>query len=398
MSDTLRSVYDDARTTTRRADLLAARAGVSRKEAEAFLRDEASSQINAQWKKPSQSGHNYSPSGAPAGNWQADVIYLDDYRGVNDKRKAILSVLNTTSRYAAARPLLNSKAPTVAAALEDILEQLARDEELPITVLRVDGGPEFKGATTALLASRGIEKEEVEPFTHYKLSRTDRFHRTLRHRIGEHFEREQTHRWIDALPDIIANLNETPHQTLTQVLGRPTAPADVTPADEIRIRAEEGMEAQRVRAKSDALGIIPGKTQVRLLVRATKDGAKDRFAKSQRAVWTPETYTVLSRNGPNSWVVDVPAGEVKIWPSYAIRASAVVDVRASAVKTSQKTGAKIDIAVERAKRLESRNISEEEQAAALAAPAARDKRERAPRVDYAKLARGGGRRVYTLYM
>ena len=37
---------------------------------------------------------------------------------------------------------------------------------------------------------------------------------------------------------------------------------------------------------------------------------------------------------------------------------------------SRRGGAKVDIAVERAKRLESRNISEEETAAALAAPAA----------------------------
>jgi hypothetical protein len=146
-----------------------------------------------------------------------------------------------------------------------------------------------------------------------------------------------------------------------------------------------------VREKTDALGIIPGETQVRLLVRATKDGIKDRFAKSQRAVWTPELYTVLERNGPNSWLIDVPAGDVKIWPSYALKA---VDV--DRVKASEKKGPKIDIAVERAKRMEARNISEEEQAAALAAPA-RPRSERAPRVDYAAMAKGGGRRVYTLY-
>jgi hypothetical protein len=147
-----------------------------------------------------------------------------------------------------------------------------------------------------------------------------------------------------------------------------------------------------VREKTDALGIIPGETQVRLLVRATKDGIKDRFAKSQRAVWTPELYTVLERNGPNSWLIDVPAGEVKIWPSYALK---VVDV--DRVKASEKKGPKIDIAVERAKRLEARNISEEEQAAALAAPA-RPRSERAVRRDYAAMARGSGRRTYTLFM
>jgi hypothetical protein len=72
----------------------------------------------------------------------------------------------------------------------------------------------------------------------------------------------------------------------------------------------------------------------------------------------------------------------------------VVDT--SSLSKSEKEGPSVDIDVERAKRLEERNISEAEVAAALAAPAARDKRDRKPRVDYAKLSKGGGRR-YTLY-
>jgi hypothetical protein len=130
---------------------------------------------------------------------------------------------------------------------------------------------------------------------------------------------------------------------------------------------------------------------VRLLVRATKDGVRDRFAKSQRAVWTPELYTVLERNGPNSWVVDVPAGEVKIWPTYALK----LVKKALGSREATKEGLKVSVPVERAKRLEARNISEEEQAAALAAPA-RPRSERAVRRDYAAMAKGGGR-VYTLY-
>ena len=388
--DNIRAIYENPRTSTRDAVLLAKRSGVDLKTAQAFLRNEASSQTSAQWKKPPQSGHNYSPTGAPAGNYQADVIFLEDYKGVNAKRKAILTVMNTTSRYAAARPLLNNKAPTVAAALEDILDQL-EGEGRNVVVLRVDGGSEFKGATTELLNDRGINIEACEPYTHYRLARTDRFHKTLRRRLGELFEREGSHQWVEALPDIISNMNDTPHRTLSTVLGRPTASVDVTPTDEDKIRAAEALEAWHVRLKTDALGIVPGETQVRLLVRATKEGAQDKFAKSQRAVWTPDVYTVLQRNGPNSWVVDVPHGEVKIWPTYAMQ---VVDT--SSLSKSEKEGPSVDIDVERAKRLEERNISADEQAAAIAAPAARDKRDRKPRVDYARLAKGGGRR-YTLY-
>jgi hypothetical protein len=94
--------------------------------------------------------------------------------------------------------------------------------------------------------------------------------------------------------------------------------------------------------------------------------------------------------------MDVPAGHVKIWPSWALqfldrtqsndetwKLSIAVPATLESVTTSKPS--RVNIPVARAKRLESRNISEEEQAAALAAPA---RAKRAPRVDYKKLAAG----------
>ena len=378
---TLREVYEDPRTSTRNAALLASRAGTTLKSAQAFLRNEASAQVTQAWKKPAQDGHNYAPTGAPADHWQADTAWFTDYRGVNDKRRAALTVLNTTTRYAAARPLIDAKSSRVAEALDEIIDELEAGGR-HVAVLRVDNGPEFKGETRALLRKRGIEVETVEPFTHYRLARTDRYHRTLRKRIGEHFERAQTHRWVDALPGIVGNMNTTPHRTLSDILGRPTAPADVTPAAEDLIRAAEIEEAELVRAKSDEAGIVPGVTRVRLLYKNTKEGV-DAFAKGQRAVWTTETYLVLARNGPNSWLVDVPTGSVRIWPTYAMR---IVD--GSALARSDKRGDKVDISIERAKAALNRDISENELAANLAAPA-RPKSQRAPKVAYAAPKKAG---------
>ena len=93
--------------------------------------------------------------------------------------------------------------------MASILDELA-GQGRSVSVIRVDGGSEYKADTAALLRARGITLEKTEPYTHYRLARTDRLHRTLRKRIGEFFEREQSHRWLEALPDIIANYNETP--------------------------------------------------------------------------------------------------------------------------------------------------------------------------------------------
>ena len=373
----LKSVYEDPLTSTRDPTLLAKRAGTTVKSAKAFLRDQASSQLARQWRKPSASSGAYAPTGAPPGHWQADVIFFEDYQGVNARRKAMLTVLHTTTRYAVVRPLLSAKAEKTAEAMRSVLEEIAGSRR-QIKLLRVDGGGEFKKDFAALMREQGIELEVGEPNTHYRLARTDRFHKTLRQRIGEHFERAGTHRWIDALPDIVVNYNGTPHRTLTELLGRSTAPVQVTAAQERVIRQAEGVQASEVRERVDRLGIGPG-TQVRLLVSRTREGARDKHAKSQRRVWTADLYTVLERNGPNSFVVDVPAGEVRIWPFYAMM------VVRKALKSTPAGGKKVDVKVERAKKLEARNISEEEQAAALAAPA-QPRRARAKKVDYAKLA------------
>jgi hypothetical protein len=236
------------------------------------------------------------------------------------------------------------------------------EEKLSMIELRTDGGPEFKKEFTKLMASRKIKLTHGEPRTHYLLARTDRFHRTLRSRLGEHFQRANTHEWVSVLPAVIENYNNTPHTTLSRILGKKTAPSKVTPAEEERIHAFEGSLALAARKRSDSLGIEPGVTQVRLLARNTKAGQKDSFAKSQGATWTEAVYTVKARNGPNSWVVDVPHGEVAIWPSYTLR----IVKKALASKAK---GKRVDIKVERAKRMETRNISSAEQKAALKAPA-----------------------------
>ena len=355
---------------------------MSLKSAQAFLRDEGSSQVARQWKKPSAASGVYAPTGAPPGHFQADVTFVEDYAGVNDKRKAIMTVLNTTTRLAAARPLLSNKSAKTAEAMESIIQELGSGV---VKLLRVDGGPDFKKEFAIMMKSRGIDLEVGEAHTHYRLARTDRFHRTLRERLGEHFERANTHRWIDVLPEIVANYNETPHSTLTKILGRPTAPSQVTPSDERLIRQAENRQASTARAITDKLDIVPN-TRVRLLVAKTKEGGQDAHAKSQRRVWTSEAFTVLARNGPNSFTIDVPAGEVKIWPSYALQV-VVGEPQPTAPQELLPSGSKVNVKVVRAKRLEARNISEGEQAAALAAPA-RPRSARAARVDYAALAGG----------
>jgi hypothetical protein len=118
--------------------------------------------------------------------------------------------------------------------------------------------------------------------------------------------------------------------------------------------------AAALRDRVDSLNIKIG-TQVRLLTAALKNAPK--FRKAQEATWTSDTYSVIARAGVNSFSIDTPAGENTVWPAHALQ------VIHKALGAAPKAGPKIYKAVVAAKRMEALNISEEEQAAALAAPA-----------------------------
>ena len=358
----IKEVFDNPRTTSRNPATLAARAGVSRVAAAAFLRDQAASQIRKKATKPPEA--DYSPTGGARGEWLADVIYLREYAGVNSARECILTLLGVNSRYVYARALTKATSAKTAEALTEILEQNAEDAQggvvAPIQAIRSDGGPEFSGEFSALLLKRGIQLEKGQPGTHARLGRLDRYHGVLRGQIGQLFAARNSHVWADTLQDLADNHNTIPSRALNAA-GRGSAPADIGPDEEELLRAYDLSRAAALRRRVDSLGIEAG-VKVRLLTSALKNAPK--FVKGQEATWTPELYTVLGRAGSNTFRIEVPPSENAVWPFHAIQ------VVKKSLGQAKPAGAKVIKKVVAAKRMEALNISEGEAAAALAAPAA----------------------------
>ena len=267
----IKEVFDNPRTTSRNAATLAARAGVSRKAAAAFLRDQAASQIRKKATKPPEA--DYAPTGGARGEWLADVIYLRDYAGVNQARECILTLLGVNSRYVYARALTKATAAKTAEAFTDILEQNEKDARggvvAPILAIRSDGGGEFAGEFAALLLARGIQLQKGQPGTHARLGRLDRYHGLLRGQIGQLFAARNSHVWADSLQDLVDNHNTSPSRALNAA-GRGTSPAEVGPDEEELLRLADLNRAAALRQRVDDLGIEPG-TKVRLLTAALKN-------------------------------------------------------------------------------------------------------------------------------
>ena len=106
---TIGQTYESPRTTTRDPVLLAKRAGVLVASAKEFLRKEGTASVNKKWTKPPSGSPAYAPTGAPKDHWQADVIWFPGYKSVNKGHTAILTVLNTTTRFAIAGALKSNK-------------------------------------------------------------------------------------------------------------------------------------------------------------------------------------------------------------------------------------------------------------------------------------------------
>jgi hypothetical protein len=366
----LRQVFENPKTTTRDAGLLAERANCTKKSAQTFLRSLASRQLTTVRKKPPDDA--YSPTGDVAGTWLADTIYLRDYSGVNKHRGAIFTLMEVNTRFAYCRALVMdagganrgvSSAKT-AAAMTSIL-----GVEPAIKFVRADGGPEHAGSFAALLKKRGIPLDQGEAGTHERLGRLDRFHLSLRMLIGDHFAKTNTHVWYPVLDDLVTNYNTRPHRTLTTIFGKPTSPTDAKQNEE-KIREYDLSRVETLR--KNTVDLAPG-TMVRLLVDRTNAGAANLKAKKANdQTWTSGVYAVEGMVGPNAAMVATTGKDPKVWPLHSLKVAVLQSVASSDVESHVKR--KVNRRVVSAKRMESLNINGVEQAEALAGQKVSDPR------------------------
>ena len=329
----LEAAYATPELNTRSIGLLAERAGVARKDAAAFLKTSAPAQLARLARRPHES--QFAPTGGPAGTYLADVIYFTDLAGVNRKRKAIITLIEANTRYAYARGLTAATAAKAAEALQSIVDENAEDGHTRIRHLRVDGGPEFMGAFSKLAGELGLSIEVTQAGTHERLARIDRFHGSLRRMIGDVMDSNGDNVWYDHLAGIIANYNARPQRSLSAALGQRTAPTNVGASALEAVRAHDMRRAQAVRSSTSTLA--PG-SHVRLLMKRTVAGSKNAFAKSHQPRWTSATHEVLERVGPNSFRIDVPRGEVAVWPLHALQP---VDAATGSLPRQQRVNVKV---------------------------------------------------------
>ena len=128
----------------------------------------------------------------------------------------------------------------------------------------------------------------------------------------------------------------------------------VGPDKELQLRLNDLDRAGALRRRVDELNIQPG-TKVRLLTSRLK--STPRFVKGQEATWTHDLYTMASREGVNSFRINVPSNENPIWPYHALQ------VVTKVLGQTKQEGPKTNRRVVAAQTKEAQNISEKDQVA-----------------------------------
>ena len=121
---------------------------------------------------------------------------------VNDGYKFLLLVIDTFSKYGYLIPLKNKKGKTVADALKDIFKKRKPEK------LWADKGKEFDNKNVKdLIELYHTENEE-------KSSIVERWVRTIKEKMWKYFTDNNTYKYIDVLPDLVEDYNNTVHSTI----------------------------------------------------------------------------------------------------------------------------------------------------------------------------------------
>jgi len=148
--------------------------------------------------------------------WQADLMDMTWFMDGNDNVRYLLVAVDLFSRYAWVRCLKNKDGKSVSSAFEDILSEGRKPEKL-----QTDQGKEFLNNHFQSL----LKRFEIHHFTstddQIKCAVVERLNRTLRARIYRYVFANDTHRYIDALQDIVEGYNRSFHRAIKM------APSDV---------------------------------------------------------------------------------------------------------------------------------------------------------------------------
>jgi len=183
--------------------------GISRKEVESFVKKQQVQQEHQLQRKPEY----YPIYSVMDGSYQADLMFYPRLRVINNGYDTIMTCIEITTRKGYCIPMKGKRTDAVLDAWE-VLSTETKAAGMPIRVLTTDLGSEWiSDALDEELQNGQIHHFLAREGDHHKMGMIERFNRTIKALLNKYFTAYNTKgKWIDALPDIVHNYNNTFHR------------------------------------------------------------------------------------------------------------------------------------------------------------------------------------------
>lgn len=202
--------------------------------------------------------------------WQSDLGQMDMYASNNKNFKFILIVIDCFSKYLWAKPLKNKSGEEVTKAFNLILKERCPQN------LQTDQGKEFFNSKFNELMQK-YSINHYNTFSCKKAAIAERVIRTVKERLFKYFSLNGSYNWVDILPQIVSNYNNTKHRTINM------KPIDVCKENEKKV-----LKFAFTHLK---LATKPKKFSIGDIVRISK--AKHVFDKGYTPNWTTELFKIV---------------------------------------------------------------------------------------------------------
>jgi hypothetical protein len=148
------------------------------------------------------------------GEMQGDLMIMKKYSNVNKGYAYLFNCIDIYSRKAWSFPLKHKTPTEIAPCIEKIFKKVPKKNWRSLSF---DKGSEFQGAVKKVMDNMGIKRYVVDPNTpnaKNKQAMIERFNYTLWMRLKKYMAKNNTHKYIDVLDDIIYNYNHTEHSSI----------------------------------------------------------------------------------------------------------------------------------------------------------------------------------------
>jgi len=222
--------------------------------------------------------------------WDADLIDLTFYSKKNDDNKYILLMIDIFSRYTWLRPLKTKGNENVIPAMKSILDEGRKPKSL-----RTDKGKEFTNNTV----SSFYKEEKIHhyvTFNETQANYAERCIKTIKTKIYRYMKKNNTHRYIDVLQDIVNGYNNSIHRSL----GVTPISVNKNNEDENRLQQYLLKNKKQTNKKDEKNPNLKEKKIIKAFSLKVGDDVrismiKEKFDREYDQKWSTETFKVVSR-------------------------------------------------------------------------------------------------------